>query len=145
MPNNVPIILPLPPSRLVNHFLGERWEAFSAGTNPAGYVHPLAGRVMAELGIDISSQRSKSVDEFLGAAFDLVITVCDSAAKNCPLWLGSGRKKHLGFPDPAAVSGSEAERVEVFRRVRDDLCYRVCAHLEQVEDSVSEEVGIFLD
>jgi len=79
---------------LVNHFLGDRWEAFSAGTAPAGYVHPLAIQVMDELGIDISAQRSKPVDEFRGAEFDFVITLCDNAAQTCPLWLGSGRVKH---------------------------------------------------
>ena len=124
---------------LINHFLGDRWEAFSAGTKPAGYVHPLAVRVMAELGINISAQRSKSVDEFREAAFDLVVTVCDDAARNCPVWLGKGKRVHLGFPDPAAATGSEDERLEVFRQVRDGLRQRVFAHLEQVEALESEQ------
>ena len=124
---------------LVNHFLGEHWEAFSAGTKPAGYVHPLAIQAMAELGIDISAQRSKSVDEFREAAFDLVVTVCDDAARNCPVWLGKGKRVHLGFLDPAAATGSEEERLELFRQVQDGLRQKVFACLERVEDSESEQ------
>jgi arsenate reductase len=120
---------------LVNHFLGDAWQACSAGTKPSGYVHPLAVRAMAELGIDISGHRSKSVDEFRDAEFDRVITVCDQAAKNCPVWLGKGHVKHVGFPDPAVAEGSEAERLDVFRQVRDDIRERVFEYLEQ------EEVG----
>lgn len=118
---------------LVNHFLAGRWEAFSAGTKPAGYVHPLAVRAMAELGVDISAQRSKSIDAFRNAEFDLVITVCDNAAKNCPVWLGKGKERvHLGFPDPAEATGSEAERLSVFRQVRDALRQEVFSYLEQI-------------
>ena len=106
---------------LVNHYLGEEWEAYSAGTNPAGYVHPLAVQAMAELGIDISHQRSKSAGEFRGLDFDDVVTVCDAAAENCPVWLGNGHKVHIGFEDPARASGSEEERLAVFRRVRDEI------------------------
>ena len=124
---------------LVNHFLGDQWEAFSAGTKPAGYVHPLAIQAMAELGIDISAQRSKSVDEFREAAFDLIVTVCDDAARSCPVWLGKGKRTRLGFPDPAAATGSENERPEVFRRVRDGLRQKVFAHLERAEASESEQ------
>jgi arsenate reductase len=127
---------------LVNRLLGERWEAFSAGTAPSGYVHPLAIEAMAELNIDISDQRSKSVDEFRGQAFDAVITVCDDAAENCPIWLGSGRVHHIGFPDPADASGTEKERLRVFREVRDGLRRRVVAYLESLEDRAREgEVG----
>jgi arsenate reductase len=106
---------------LVNHYRGDDWQAYSAGTAPAGYVHPLAVQVMAELSIDITPQRSKSVDEFRGTQFDLVVTVCDDAAENCPLWLGRGRKVHIGFEDPAKATGSDVERLAVFRRVRDGL------------------------
>jgi len=123
---------------LVNHLLGDRWEAYSAGTAPTGHVHPLAIQAMAELGIDISRQRSKSVDEFRDTNFDLVITVCDQAAQNCPLWLGPGQVKHMGFPDPAAATGSEAERLEVFRQVRDGLYQEVLRYLEEAEDSVAK-------
>ena len=106
---------------LVNCYLGNEWRAYSAGTDPAGYVHPLAVRAMSELGIDISCQRSKSADELQGTQFDMVITVCDDAAENCPVWLGGGRKVHVGFEDPARATGSEEERLAVFRRVRDEI------------------------
>jgi arsenate reductase len=115
---------------LVNHFLRESWEAFSAGTKPSGYVHPLAIQVMSELGIDISQHTSKSVNVWQGQPFDVVITVCDQAAKTCPLWLGGGRVVQMGFPDPAAATGSDAEKLEAFRRVRDGLRERVFAYLQ---------------
>jgi arsenate reductase len=118
---------------LVNHFLGDRWEAVSAGTAPTGYIHPLAVQALAELGIDISAQHSKSVDEFRDAHLDVAITVCSGAAEDCPVWLGNGRKKHIGFPDPAAATGSEEEQLEMFRQVRDGLRERVLGYLEQVE------------
>jgi arsenate reductase len=115
---------------LVNRFMGEGWEAYSAGTNPAGYVHPLAIQVMAELGIDISTQRSKSVSEFRDVDFDLVIAVCDEAAQNCPLWLGGGQVVHIGFPDPAALeTGTQDGHLAVFQQVRDDIRKRVLRYL----------------
>ena len=106
---------------LVNYYLGDEWDAYSAGTDPAGYVHPLAVRAMSELNIDISCQRSKSTDEFREYEFDSVVTVCDDAAENCPVWLGSGLKVHIGFEDPARATGSDEERLAVFRRVRDEI------------------------
>ena len=118
---------------MVNHYLSGltpvseltpvsgTWEAYSAGTEPAGYVHPLAVRVMAELGIDISEQRSKPVEAVQNLDLDLVVTVCDDAAENCPVWLGMGRRRHLAFEDPAGAAGSEDERLAVFRRVRDEI------------------------
>jgi arsenate reductase len=106
---------------LVNHHLSDEWEAHSAGTQPDGHVHPLAILVMSELGIDISGQRSKSVEEFRAHTFDIVVTVCDKAAETCPLWLGGGRKVHMGFEDPAQASGSDEERLVVFREVRDEI------------------------
>jgi arsenate reductase len=115
---------------LVNHFLGDRWEALSAGTHPTGYVHPLAVQAMAELGIDISGQRSKSVEEFRGQPFDVVITLCDSAAQECPVWLGPGRAVHMGFPDPARADGVMADRIDAFRQVRDAIREKVLRYLE---------------
>jgi arsenate reductase len=117
---------------LVNHFLGDRWRAYSAGTRPAGYVHPLAVEAMAEWGIDISGQRSKSVAGFRGVDLDVVMTVCGGADEDCPVWLGRGRKVHVGFEDPAAALGSQAERLAVFRRVRDDICRQVLGYLEKL-------------
>jgi arsenate reductase len=116
---------------LVNHFLGREWAAVSAGTRPSGYVHPLAIRALAELGIDISGNESRSVEMFRGQAFDQVITVCDSAAEDCPVWLGEGRRVHISFPDPAKATGTEEEQMAVFRAVRDDIRRRVIPFLVQ--------------
>ncbi len=114
---------------LVNHFLPDTWEASSAGIHPVGSVHPLAIRAMAELGIDISGQRSKPVDEFRNAEFDLVVTVCDDAAENCPVWVGKGRIAHISFPDPARATGTQDEQLAAFRRVRDDIRRQVVGFL----------------
>ena len=105
---------------IVNARLGDEWHAYSAGTKPAGHVHPNALRVLAEIGIEHPG-RSKSVQEYRGQPFDLVVTVCDAAAEDCPLWLGQGQRVHLGFPDPAKATGTEAEILTAFRRVRDDI------------------------
>lgn len=126
---------------LVNYFLGDKWEAYSAGTKPAGYVHPLAGQVMAEFEIDLSCQRSKSVEEFRYVGPDVVITVCDDAAEDCPVWLGQGHKAHLSFPDPAKATGTLEEQLAVFRAVRDDIRQRVLAYLTTVQLTGSSEVG----
>jgi arsenate reductase len=115
---------------IVNHRLEDRWEAVSAGTRPAGSVHPLAVRVLEEIGI-IHHGRSKSVDEFMNQSFDLVVTVCDSAAEECPLWLGQGKRVHLGFPDPAKAQGSEEDLLPVFRAVRDDMLRQIPPLLEK--------------
>lgn len=122
---------------LVNHLLRDRWDAHSAGTAPAENVHPLAVQVMAELGIDISPHCPKSADEFRGVELDLVITLCDEAAEECPVWLGRGRTRHLGFPDPAQVPGNQDEQTAAFRRVRDDLRHEVLASLARWGDQLS--------
>lgn len=109
---------------IVNARLGDTWEAYSAGTQPTGYVHALAVRVLEEIGIQHEG-RSKRTDEYRETPFDLVVTVCDDAAENCPLWLGQGRRVHLSFPDPAKATGSEEEVLAVFRQVRDDIAVRV--------------------
>ncbi len=131
---------------LVNHFLGDRWEAVSAGTVPATEVHPLAVRAMAELGIDISSHRPKPAAEFRLVPLDLVVTVCDQAAATCPLWAGAGQVVHRGVTDPAAATGSEEERMAVFRQVRDAIRQQVFALLAQVDfqadDSANWSAGI---
>ncbi len=105
----------------LRHLYGDRIEAHSAGSRPGGYVHPLAVRVMAEVGIDISSGRSKSMAEFFGLPFDVVVTVCDSAREECPVFPGAARMIHHSFNDPAAAQGDEAEVLAVFRRVRDEI------------------------
>ena len=106
---------------LTNHFLGDKYQAYSAGTKPSGSVHPLAIQVMNELGIDISEGVPKHPDVFLDKRFDLVITVCDDAAEQCPLWLKEGKVIHIGFDDPALAQGSKEARLAVFRRVRDEI------------------------
>jgi len=114
---------------LINRDLGDGWRAASAGTEPSGYVHPLAITAMAELGIDLSAGRSKSVEEFRDVPFDVVITVCDDALEKCPLWLGDGVVTHIGFEDPAKATGSDAEKMAVFRRVRDEIRTHVVGYL----------------
>ena len=105
---------------LLRTLAGERMEVLSAGTHPKG-VNPLAITVMDEHGIDIRRQRSKHLNEFLTESFDYVITVCDDAAEACPIFPGKAERIHWSFPDPAKVEGSEADKLEVFRQVRDDL------------------------
>jgi arsenate reductase len=115
---------------LVNHQRGDEWHAVSAGTHPTGYVHPVAIAALKEIGVDISAARSKSADEFRDVPFDLVVTVCDDAAENCPLWLGQGKRAHLGFPDPAKASGDDEQVMAEFRAVRDAIRARVIPFLD---------------
>ncbi len=112
---------------LINAQLADRFVAFSAGTRPAGYVHPQAIEALRDIGIDISGQRSKSMDEFSQAPFDVVMTVCDDAAENCPVWLGAGQRVHLGFPDPAAAPLEQ--QPQQFRAVRDAIQDQVLGYL----------------
>ena len=114
---------------LINARLGDHWQAQSAGTQPTGQVHPEAVAALREIGIDISQQRSKSIGEFAGQNFDVVITVCDDAARNCPVWLGRGRRVHLGFPDPAAVPPDR--QAAEFRAVRDAIQTQLLGYLKQ--------------
>lgn len=105
---------------IVNARLGDRWQAFSAGTKPAGYVHPKAIAALSEIDIHHHG-RSKLAEEYREMDFDLVVTVCDSAAEECPIWIGKGKRKHHSFPDPAKAQGTEDEVMDVFRSVRDDI------------------------
>ena len=123
---------------LINHYLGDTWEAFSAGTAPTGYVHPMARRVLDALGIDLRFLQSKNVTEFKGQTFDVVITVCDDAAENCPVWLGAGNVVHIGFPDPAKFQGTDEQVINEFRRVRDSIRHKIFAFLKQVEKSAAQ-------
>lgn len=112
---------------LLNARAGGRYVAESAGTHPRE-VHPLAIRAMAEIGIDISAaagHRAKSLTEFAGQKFDLVVTVCDEAAEECPFFPGARRQVHWGYPDPSAATGAEEERLAVFRQVRDAIAARI--------------------
>ncbi len=105
---------------LLRHIAGDRFEVRSAGIKP-GFVRPEAIAVMKEIGVDISGHRSKHVDEFAGEAFDYVLTVCDNAKGTCPVYPGHTNRIHKGFEDPAAVQGSDEQRLDAYRRVRDQL------------------------
>ncbi|MBI5198490.1 MAG: arsenate reductase ArsC [Nitrospirae bacterium] len=97
-------------------------QVFSAGTNPSDKVNPFAVQVMKEIGIDILRQYPKSVKQFIEQPFDYVITVCDNAKETCPVFIGQVKHRfHLGFEDPAAVRGTDAEVSQVFRRIRDEI------------------------
>lgn len=114
---------------------GPDFEALSAGTESRG-IHPLAIAAMAELGIDISEaagHRSKSMQEYVGQRIDMVVTVCDEAAEACPFFPGARQQTHWSFPDPSAATGSEEQRLAVFRQVRDAIAQRLDAALEHGE------------
>ncbi len=113
---------------IVNARLGETWEAVSAGIKPTGEVHPKALQALEEIGIHHTG-RSKLADEFKGTDFDLVMTVCDSAAEECPLWLGRGKRTHLSFPDPA-----KTDDMNDFREVRDNMESKIIPLLEDYEN-----------
>jgi arsenate reductase (thioredoxin) len=115
---------------LINDTYGDTWHAVSAGTQPAERVNPYALRALAEIDIQTDGSRPKHVKEFMGQAFDLVVTVCDDAAENCPVWIGQGKRVHVGFPDPAKVTGTDDEIMAAFRQVRDDIQKRIFAVLE---------------
>lgn len=115
---------------IVNSRLGDKWQAVSAGVKPTGFVHPLAIRALAEIGITHQGY-SKPVNEFRQASFDLVVTVCDSAAEECPVWLGQGKRLHHDFHDPARVTGTEEEKMVAFRQVRNEIARQIPAMLGQ--------------
>ena len=109
---------------LLRHLGGNQFDAFSAGTE-ATAVRPLAIKAMAELGIDISQHQSKTLDRYLHEPFDMVITVCDTAAEACPVFPGAVQRRHWSFEDPSKAMGSEAEQLAVYRRVRDQIRSRI--------------------
>ena len=106
---------------ILKRALGEGYDVQSAGSKPAGYVHPLAVKVMAEIGIDISGHRSKHLNEFLQQPVETVVTMCGNADQACPMFPGQVNRYHWGFDDPAHATGSEEEKLAVFRRVRDEI------------------------
>ncbi len=114
---------------LLRRAAGDRFEVSSAGTKPTA-VRPEAVAVMREIGIDISGHRSKSVEEFGGQSFDYVVTVCDNARDNCPVFPGGAVRLHWSFEDPAAIEGTDAERLAAFRRTRDQIHERMKAFVE---------------
>lgn len=115
---------------LLRHAAGDRFEVFSAGTKPS-IVRPEAIAVMHEIGIDISGNRSKSVNEFDGQQLDYVITVCDNAKESCPIFPAATKRLHWPFEDPASVQGSEDERNSAFRKVRDRIRTRIRTFLDE--------------
>jgi len=112
---------------IVNARVGGRWQAESAGSRPVGFIHPKALKALEEIGIRHAG-RSKSMDEFRGQEFDLVVTVCDAAAEECPVWLGKGRKVHHSFPDPAKTN-----EMEDFRKVRDRMIAELLPLLDETQ------------
>ena len=112
---------------IVNARLGDKWDAVSAGTRPAGFVHPMTLEVLREIGINHTGA-SKSVDSFYETGFDLVVTVCDSAAEECPAWLGKGKKVHHSFPDPAKTGD-----INDFRSVREAITLEIPQILKKYE------------
>jgi len=105
---------------LMNHLRADQFEAYSAGVEPL-WVHPYAIEVMKEMGIDISKQRSKHLDEFKQIPFDYIVSLCDNAAATCPVFEGGGERIHHAFTNPADAKGTEEEKKNVFRKVRDEL------------------------
>jgi arsenate reductase (thioredoxin) len=128
---------------LVNHDLGDHWQAFSAGTTPA-HPHPLALKVLAELGIDHSAATSKHLDTFLDHGIDLAITLCGNAAKNCPVYIGAKRTVHIGFDDPAAAEGDEDQVLPFFRRVRDEIRSKIEEYLNNYDENTAPPLKLQL-
>jgi arsenate reductase len=110
----------------------QHWQAVSAGTQPAERVNPYALRALAEIGISTDGSQPKHVQRFVGTPFDLVITVCDDANENCPVWLGQGRRVHIGFPDPAKATGSDEDIMTAFRQVRANIEQQVVNRLDDL-------------
>lgn len=125
---------------IVNHDLAREWIAFSAGSKPSGFIHPIALQVIADAGIDYKGY-SKSVDEFKDQEFDMVITLCDAAREACPLWLKQGKIVHLGFADPALFEGTDEQKYPVFKETFEAIRVTVVNYLsdydevEGIEDS----------
>jgi arsenate reductase len=115
---------------LLRRLGGDRFEVASAGTEARG-VNPMAVRAMAEIGIDLHGHASKTLDRFVGERWDDVITVCDGANESCPIFPGASRRRHWSFDDPSAATGSEEQRLAVFRRVRDEIRARIESWLAQ--------------
>src|SRR4030042_6556388 len=115
---------------IVNARLGDTWEAVSAGIKPTGYVHPKAIAALSEIGIQHTG-RSKLVDEFRGVDFDLIVTVCDTAAEECPIWLGKGRQQQHSSPDPA-----KTDDMNDFRKVRDNITREIITILQNYKKGV---------
>jgi arsenate reductase len=124
---------------ILRHCGGDRFEVFSAGSKPAGYVHPTAIAVMEEIGIDIAANQSEHLDQYLHAGIDIVITVCDNANESCPVFPGKVRRHHWGFDDPPkAVREGESE-ADAFRRIRDEIHKVFAAYAAGYRDAAGSE------
>jgi arsenate reductase len=121
---------------IVNARMGGGWEAVSAGVDPADKINPHTVKALAELGI-VHLGEPKNADQFRGQHFDLVVTLCDDAAQNCPVWVGPGIKEHLGFPDPATARGSEEHVMPVYRQVLKDISTKIPALLATKEKELA--------
>lgn len=121
---------------LLRSMAGDLFEVHSAGSKPAGFVHPLAIRVMQEIGIDISGHRSKSMNEFLHTPVETVITVCGVADQACPIFPGQVNRHHWPFDDPAHAAGTEEEQLAVFRRVRNEIRRTLDAYVAGRHDAL---------
>jgi arsenate reductase (thioredoxin) len=121
---------------ILRSLAGDLFDVYSAGSKPAGYVHPLAIRAMAEIGIDISAHRSKHMNEFLQTPIETVITVCGNADQACPIFPGQVNRHYWPFDDPAHATGTEAEQLEVFRRVRDEIRQTLQAYMAGRRDAL---------
>jgi len=123
---------------LLREAAGDRLNVQSAGSNPAGYVHPKAIEVMNEIGIDIASHRSKHLNEFIEKDVETVITVCGNADQACPTFPGQLNRHHWGFPDPAKAEGADEEILEFFRSVRDDIARVFRAYADGRKDEANQ-------
>ena len=121
---------------LLRALAGDFFEVHSAGSKPAGYVHPLAVRVMQEIGIDLAGHRSKSMNEFLATPIETVITVCGVADQACPIFPGQVNRHHWPFDDPAHATSTEQEKLAVFRRVRDEIRRALVAYVAGRRDAL---------
>ena len=124
---------------LLRKFAGDYLEVASAGSKPAGYVHPLGIKAMEEIGIDISAHHSKHMNEFLDREVETVITVCGNADQACPMFPGQSNRHHWGFEDPAHATGTEAEQLEVFRKVRDQIAMVFQAYADGRKDEAKRK------
>ena len=115
---------------LWRHLAGDEWDVHSAGSHPVGFVHPLAVQALAELGLDVGDQHSKALDRYLHQQFDLVVTVCDRAAQDCPTFTHARRRIHWPLDDPASAGETELELASAFRHTRDEVRARIAAFLE---------------
>ena len=127
---------------LLNELGSGKWKARSGGVFPS-YVHPLAVRVMEEIGIDISRQTSKSMDRFRNEVFDYIITLCDEAAQSCPTFSNKGRRLHWPLEDPAAAIGTIEERLAVFRRIRDEIKTKIEELLKYESSEIPDPIASF--